>query len=68
MSHRRLKLLVAGLALASPWALAGGLPTFPGLLTIPIPKQYGYGGYFAQHQPVKIVFASVIRAGSSMKR
>jgi len=54
--HRRLKLLVAALALASPWALAGDLPTFPGLLSIPIPKQYGYGGYFAQHQPVKIVF------------
>lgn len=56
MPARRLRWLVLGLALASPWALADGLPTFPGLLTIPIPKQYGYGGYFARHQPVKIVF------------
>lgn len=56
MAPRRLRLLALGLALASPWALAGGLPSFPGLSAIPIPKRYGYGGYFARHQPVKIVF------------
>jgi uncharacterized protein len=55
-AKRRLRLLVAALALASPWALADTLPSFPGLMMIPIPKQYGYGGFFADHQPVRIVF------------
>lgn len=47
-------------ALAGAFAIAAApakpLPRFPGLAPIPIPKQYGYGGFFAHHHPVRIVF------------
>ena len=51
-----LRTMLVALALASPWARADSLPTVPGLQAIPIPKQYGYGGFFARHGTVKIVF------------
>ena len=56
MRARCVRILLMAFVLASPWALAGDPPTFPGLRTIPIPKGYGYGGFFARHGTVKIVF------------
>jgi uncharacterized protein len=44
------------LALAAPAAPAAELPIFPGVAPIAIPKNYGYGGFFARHRPVRIVF------------
>jgi intracellular sulfur oxidation DsrE/DsrF family protein len=48
--------LAAALALTIPAARAESLPSFPGLAPTPIPENYGYGGFFARHQPVRIVF------------
>ncbi len=56
MRARWLTLFVATLGLAGSGAPAKDLPRFPGLTSIPIPKQYGYGGFFAKHHPVRIVF------------
>lgn len=47
-------------ALAGAFMIAAApikpLPRFPGLAPIPIPKQFGYGGFFARHHLVRIVF------------
>lgn len=49
--------LMLMLVLSAPAvAAAPTLPTFPGVLSVPVPKNLGYGGYFKNHQPVKIVF------------
>ncbi|HUJ01358.1 MAG TPA: DsrE family protein [Usitatibacter sp.] len=66
MSARLLRMLLVAFALPSPWAIADGLPTFPNLKTIPIPKDYGYGGFFARHGTVKIVFG-VSDPGAQLK-
>ena len=66
MRARPSRMLLAAFVLASPCALAGSLPTFPNLLSIPIPKRYGYGGFFARHGTVKIVFG-VSDPGAQLK-
>lgn len=45
---------------------SGELPAFPGVLSIPIPKDIDFGGYFKAHQPVKIVFG-VSDPGAQLK-
>ncbi len=56
MNARLLAAAALGFVFAAFGARAGGLPHFPGLLAIPIPKHYGYGGFYSRHHLVKIVF------------
>ncbi|MEJ2761907.1 MAG: DsrE family protein [Gammaproteobacteria bacterium] len=37
-------------------AIAGAVPQFPNIPDVPVPPGLGYGGYFKDHQPVRIVF------------
>ncbi|HET9122072.1 MAG TPA: DsrE family protein [Acidiferrobacteraceae bacterium] len=49
--------LLLGAALASTSAYAAPVvPSFPGVPPAPLSAQQNFGGFFAHHQPVKIVF------------
>ncbi len=49
-------LLLANIAFAPARAAEESGPEFPNVPNIPVPKGAGYGDFFNQHQPVKIVF------------
>ncbi len=42
------------------------LPDFPGIASIPIPKNMDFGGFFKTHQPVKVMFG-VSDPGAQLK-
>ena len=57
----KILLLMLALTVGGPVLAAGGptttpLPQFPGVLAIPVLKDLGYGGFFKDHQPAKVVF------------
>ncbi|OBS10512.1 DsrE family protein [Acidihalobacter prosperus] len=47
-------------------ARADSLPDFPGIQSVPVTPDLNFGGYFKQHQPVKIVFG-VADPGNQLK-
>lgn len=51
-----LLLLLGTTVLAAADAPPGAVPQFPGIESIPLPKAMGYGGFFKDHQPAKVVF------------
>ncbi len=57
----KILLLMLALTIGAPAPAMGGptttpLPQFPGVPSIPVLKNLGYGGFFKNHQPVKVVF------------
>ncbi len=62
-----LSLIVLSFTLAAACAArAAPLPDFPGIESVPFTPDMNFGGFFKQHQPVKIVFG-VADPGNQLK-